>query len=105
MKYILIPLVFVALSLFTVGATITFPKIQVIEFEEVVLKSGSKKQLCDKYHNLFMEMLHESLTCSEDREITPKDEERCSLVMRLLEDYSRLRSKYCYDEDWDEIKL
>lgn len=105
MKFILIPVILVALSLLTVGATITFPKIQVIEFEEVVITTGTKKQLCDKYHQLFMEVLHESIACSEDLAITPKEEERCAKVLKLLDDYSRLRSKYCYDEEWDEIKL
>ena len=105
MKFILIPITLVVLSLFTVGATIIFPKIQVIEFEEMVITAGTKKQLCDKYHQLFMEVLHESLACSEDLAITPKEEERCSKLLKLLDDYSRLRSKYCYDEEWAEITL
>ena len=105
MKFILIPTILVALSLLTVGATITFPKVQVIEFKEVVITSGNKKQLCDKYHQLFMEVLHESLSCSEDLAITPKEEERCAKLLKLLDDYSRLRSKYCYDEEWNIITL
>ena len=105
MKFFLIPIILVATSLFTVGASITFPKVQIIEFEEKVITSGNKKQLCDKYHLLFMEVLHQSLECSEDLAITPKEEERCSKLLKLLDDYSRLRSKYCYDEDWVEIIL
>jgi len=105
MKFILIPVTLVFLSLATVGASITFPKIQFITFEEVVLDSGGRKKLCDKYHNLFMEVLHEGLACSEDLAIDPKEEEKCAKLLKLLDDYSRLRSKYCYDEDWDEIIL
>lgn len=105
MKFILIPVVLVALSLVTVGASITFPKVQFITFEEAVITTGTKKQLCDKYHNLFMEVLHEGIACSEDLVIDPKREEKCAKLLKLLDDYSRLRSKYCYDEDWDTIKL
>ena len=105
MKSIIIPAILAALSLVTVGASITFPKVQFIEFEEKVITSGTKKELCDKYHLLFMEALHLSLECSEDKEITPRDEERCANLVKLLSDYSKLRSKYCYDEDWVEITL
>ena len=105
MKFLLIPFLFLSVSLLTVGATITFPKVQVIEFDELVISTGTKKQLCDKYHRLFMEALHDSLECSEDLDILPKDEERCSRLLKLLDDYSRLRSMYCYDEDWGEITL
>ena len=105
MKLILIPAMLVALSLVTVGASITFPKVEVIEFEEMIITAGNKKQLCDKYHQLFMEVLHESLSCSEDLVIDPDDEEKCSKLLKLLDDYSRLRSKYCYDEDWVELTL
>ncbi len=105
MKFIIIPLALVILSLVTVGASITFPRIQVLEFAEVEITAGNKKQLCDKYHTLFMEVLHESLECSEDLAITPKREERCARILKLLDDYSRLRSKYCYGEEWESIKL
>ena len=105
MKFIIIPAMLVALSLVTVGASITFPRVEILEFEEMVITAGNKEQLCNKYHQLFMEVLHESLSCSEDLAITPKDEERCSKLLKLLDDYSRLRSKYCYYEDWVEITL
>ena len=105
MNYIII-LALIALSLVGVGASITFPKIQVLEFEEMVITGpGSNRELCDKYHILFMDALHESLECSEDRAITPELEERCIRLLKLLNDYSRLRSKYCYDEEWGEFTL
>ena len=104
MKFILVPALLIALSLVIVGASITFPKLQVIEFEEVVITAGSKEQLCAKYHQLFMQLLHDSLECSEDSGIPPEKEEKCSKLLKLLGDYSRLRSKYCYAE-WDVIEL
>ena len=105
MKILLIPSLLVALSLAVVGASVSIPRMQILEFEEFTITSGSKKQLCDKYHELFMKVLHESLYCSEDVAITPEQEERCTQLLKLLNDYSRLRSKYCYSEDWEEMHL
>ncbi len=99
LKSALIISTMVTFSIFTVGGSISFPRVQMLEFDAVVIKVTTRKLKCDKYHKLFMELLHESLDCSEDSAGKPSESERCLKLSKLLSEYSRLRSKYCYGED------
>jgi len=99
MKNIIFIISLISFSVFFVGGEIHFPKIQKIEFEPHNIISGSRERLCEKYSQLFMEALHDSLSCSEDYDTPQKQSEYCISLSRLLTSYSKLRSKYCYDED------
>lgn len=59
---------------------------------------------CVKYTDLFMEVLHESIECSEDFARSPKEEEKCEKLYKQLDEYSQLRLIYCYDE-WQNYEL
>ena len=51
-----------------------------------------------------MEVLHESIECTEDFARTPKEEERCEKLYKLLDEYAQLRLIHCYDE-WQNHEL
>jgi len=105
MKPIILALGCLVLSVVSVGATFHFPVMgKTIDMPAMLVTSGTRKELCAKYHQLFMETLHESIECSEDFVKTPKQEENCTRLSRLLADYSKLRSMYCYDE-WESHTL
>ena len=105
MRLLLIPLSLASAALVTAEAAFTAPEVPTYTFPEKSITSGSKKDLCKKYRLLFLEVLHESLACSEDLGIPPEEEEHCARVSALLKEYSQLHSKYCYDEDWETITL
>lgn len=98
-KTLLFSTTLVVFSVFSVGGVIHIPKIELIEFDEMVINVGSREDQCEKYHKLFMELLHESLECSEDYAGTPKQSDHCLKLSRLLSNYSILRSKYCYGDE------
>ena len=56
-------------------------------------------KLCEKYNQLYLTALHESLKCSEDYGPPPHLEEECEKLSRKVRDLSRLRSLYCYGEE------
>ena len=62
---------------------------------------GSSIKLCSRYHHLFMNLLHDSLDCADKFGEEPEEEKlnpTCKRIRALLQRYSILRSKYCYDE-------
>jgi hypothetical protein len=97
------PIILALIAIRLTGATFTVPNVQQVEMPELVIQAPSREVLCKKYDKLFMDLLHASLTCSEDYMIMPKEEERCMLLRRRLNEVSRLRSIYCYGEDDIEI--
>ncbi len=99
MKSIFLVATLICFSIFTVGGGVSIPKMEQITFEDYYITVGSRKKLCEKYHILFMNLLHESLECSEDYGGRPTKGEFCTNLSRLLTTYSRLRSKYCYGDD------
>lgn len=105
MKAIILALGCLVLSYVSVGASFHFPVMgKTIDMPAMLVTSGTRKELCVKYHQLFMETLHESLECSEDQGREPAREQECERLSRLLADYSKLRSMYCYDE-WESHTL
>ena len=83
----------------TGGANLEFVPTQRMEFPDpIVITASPRPELCRKYHRLFMEALHKSLECSEDYGPPPHGEEGCAELSRLVADYSKLRSAYCYGE-------
>ena len=87
------------LTLYSTEAKLVFPKMQMIEFAEYPITSGTRKELCDKYNILFMEALHQSLECTEDGVIDESKQEYCRALTTRLREYSILRSMYCYEEN------
>lgn len=99
MRYVILAISLVGLSVAATGSTIEFPRMQFIEFEEpLVISKEDDSKLCKKYDRLFMEVLHKSLECSEDYGPPPHRYQECEHLSRLLAEYSRLRSYYCYGE-------
>ena len=103
MRHVILAISLVGLSVAATGSTIKFPRMQFIEFEEpIVISREDDSTLCKKYDTLFMEVLHRSLECSEDYGPPPNKYEECERLGRLLAEYSRLRSYYCYGEHEEE---
>ncbi len=103
MRYVILALSLLGLSVAATGSTIKFPRMQFIEFEEpLVINRKDDSTLCKKYNRLFMEVLHKSLECSEDYGPPPHRHQECEQLSRLLSEYSRLRSYYCYGEQEEE---
>ena len=103
MRNVILAISLVGLSVAATGFTIKFPRMQFIEFEEpLVISREDDATLCKKYDRLFMEVLHKSLECSEDYGPPPHRYQECEQLSRLLSEYSRLRSYYCYGEQEEE---
>jgi len=103
MRHVILAISLVVLSVAATGSTINFPRMQFIEFEDpIVISKEDDSILCKKYNRLFMEVLHRSLECSEDYGPPPHKYEECEQLSRLLSEYSRLRSYYCYGEQEEE---
>lgn len=103
MRHVILAISLVGLSVAATGSTIEFPRMQVIEFEEpLVISKEDDAILCNKYNRLFMDLLHRSLECSEDYGPPPHKYQECEELSRLLAEYSRLRSYYCYGEQEEE---
>jgi len=103
MRHVILAISLAVVSVAATGSTIKFPHMQVIEFEEpIVINRSDDSTLCRKYDRLFMEALHKSLECSEDYGPAPHRYEACERLGRLLAEYSRLRSYYCYGEQEEE---
>jgi len=99
MRHVILAISLVGLSVAATGSTIEFPRMQFIEFEEpLVISREDDPTLCKKYDRLFMGALHKSLECSEDYGPPPHRYQECEQLSRLLSEYSRLRSYYCYGE-------
>ena len=99
MRSIILAATLMYISILVTGATLVVPKVQYIEFEEpVVITKPSDSVLCEKYTDLYLTVLHRALECSEDYGPPPHTYEGCEELSRLLADYSRLRSYYCYGE-------
>ena len=102
-RNVILAISLVGLSVVATGSTIKFPRMQFIEFEEpLVISREDDATLCKKYDRLFMEVLHKSLECSEDYGPPPHRYQECEQLSRLLSEYSRLRSYYCYGEQEEE---
>ena len=102
MRNAILALSLVSLSVAATGSTIEFPRMQIIKFEDpIVINREDDSTLCKKYERLFMEVLHKSLECTEDFGPPPHRYEECEGLSRLLGEYSRLRSYYCYGERED----
>lgn len=100
MRNVILAVSLVCLSVVATGSTIEFPHIQRIEFTDpMVIGQADAKTLCKKYMLLFMLQLHKTLECSEDYAPSYEKYEKCEEAHRLLGDYSRLRSYYCYGEE------
>jgi len=103
MRHIILAVSLVCLSVVATGSTIKIPRIQFIEFEDpIVIRREEDPILCKKYDKLFMDALHKSLECSEDYNIPAHKYEECERIGRLLAEFSRLRSYYCYGEEEEE---
>ena len=103
MRNVILAISLVGLSVAATGFTIKFPRMQFIESEEpLVISREDDATLCKKYDRLFMEVLHKSLECSEDYGPPPHRYQECEQLSRLLSEYSRLRSYYCYGEQEEE---
>lgn len=103
MRHVILAFSLAAVSVAATGSTIKFPRMQIIEFEEpIVINRSDDSTLCRKYDRLFMGALHKSLECSEDYGSAPYSYEACERLSRLLAEYSRLRSYYCYGEQEEE---
>jgi len=59
---------------------------------------------CTKYHDLYMEALHEAIECRDIQNKTPKEKEKCDKISKLLSEYSNLRLVHCYNE-WQTYEL
>ena len=103
MRHVILAISLAVVSVAATGSTIKFPRMQFIEFEEpLVISREDDPILCKKYDRLFMEVLHKSLECSEDYGPPPHRYQECEQLSRLLSEYSRLRSYYCYGEQEEE---
>ena len=99
MRSVILAAILIYISILFTGATLEVPKIQYMEFKEpFVYTKISDEELCKKYNHLFLNVLHKSLECSEDYGPPPYHYEKCENLSRLLAEFSRLRSYYCYGE-------
>jgi hypothetical protein len=99
MRSVILATTLFSMSLLVTGATLVVPRVQYLEFTKpYVINKLPDDVLCKKYNHLFLGALHKSLECSEDYGPPPHRYNECENLSRLLAEFSRLRSYYCYGE-------
>lgn len=100
MRNIILATILVSLSTAITGARISIPKMQsIIVAQPLVITATPEKDLCKKYNTLFLNVLHQSLECTDSLDSEGYRYEECEELSRLVKEFGRLRSHYCYGEE------
>lgn len=100
MRNIILATTLVTLFTAMTGARVRIPRIQsIIVAQPLVITATPEKDLCKKYHTLFLNALHQSLECTDSLDSEVYRYEECEELSRLVKEFGRLRSHYCYAEE------
>lgn len=100
MRNIILATTLVTLLTAMTGARVRIPRVQsIIVAQPLVITATPEKDLCKKYNTLFLNVLHQSLECSDSLDSEVYRYEECEELSRLVKEFGRLRSHYCYGEE------